>query len=48
MKRMTDIADRIERDKRAVSRAMDLPATSERPPSAPGTPPAPASSGGAL
>ena len=45
MKRMTDIADRINRDKRAVSRAMDLPDTSEH---APSTPPAPASSGGAL
>ena len=48
MKRMTDIADRIERDKRAVSRAMDLPATSEHPSSVAGTPPAPVSSGGAL
>jgi hypothetical protein len=36
MKRMTDVADRINRDKRAVSRAMDLPDTAPLPPASPG------------
>jgi len=42
MKRMAAVADRIERDKRAIGRAMDLPDTA-RPPAG-----APPSDGGAL